>query len=97
MMKRTDGNLNAEPLFESRAELGSSTAWACVVYSLVPLLGIVFVPLALAVGIYSVLRTNGSGGPRNAIKLFVATVVILCSQLGLWWLLFAIPEMARRP
>ncbi len=96
MMKRPDIDQNAKPLFVSSSNPGSSTAWACVVYSLVPLLGIVFVPLAFAFSIYSVLRTTGSSGFRNGIKLFMVAVVILFAQLGLWWLLFLIPEMAGR-
>ena len=96
-MKRSDIDQSADPLFTRGAEPGSSTAWACVVYSLVPLLGIVFIPLAFAFGVYSVLRPSEPRGSSDAIKLFVATVLILCAQLGLWWLLFLIPEMAGRP
>lgn len=96
-MKRPDIDQSADPLFKYEAEPGSSTAWACVVYSLVPLLGIVFIPLAFAFGIYSVLQAAGRRGSNGAIKLFFATVVIFCAQLGLWWLLFLIPEMAGKP
>jgi hypothetical protein len=97
MMKRPDIDQNADPLFEPEANPGSSTAWASLVYSLVPLLGIVFVPFAFAFGIHSVLRAAGPRVSREAIKLFIATFIILCAQLGLWWLLFLIPEMSGRP
>jgi len=83
-------------LFEQDKNAISLTAWACVVYSMVPYLGILFLPLAFAVGgagyIVS-LRQPHLGGRRLAMICVVLSVVILGIQLLLWWLLYIIPQL----
>ncbi|HTK39029.1 MAG TPA: hypothetical protein VL325_11090 [Pyrinomonadaceae bacterium] len=99
------GNVPIEPvlfheesrsLFEQDKNTISQTAWACVVYSMVPYLGILFLPFAFAVGgagyIVSI-RQPDRGGRRLALICVVLSVVILGIQILLWWLLYLIPEV----
>jgi hypothetical protein len=67
-------------LFDTPRNPVSDTAWACVVYSLVPYLGILFVPLAFITG-------------KMATVCVVLSFVILAIQIFLWWLLYIIPEI----
>ena len=83
-------------LFEPSKNTISQTAWACVVYSMVPYLGILFLPFAFVVGgagyVVSQRRPH-LGGRRLAVICVVLSVVILAVQLVLWWLLYIIPEV----
>ncbi len=84
-----------ELFLDSRNTL-SDTAWACVVYSLVPYLGILFVPFALVFGGYGYIvgrRRPDIGGRRLAAYSIGLSVFILLVQLFLWWLLYIIPEI----
>ena len=87
---------DAEQLFEPDSNAVSDTAWACVVYSMVPYLGILFVPLAFAagtLGVYVSYRRPGYGGRQMAMICLGLSVVILTIQIFLWWLLYVIPEI----
>jgi hypothetical protein len=86
-------------LFPRNENSVSETAWACLVYSFVPYLGILFVPLAFAVGLLGVAvsfqRPNGGG--RNLALVSVAlSFVVLAIQIFLWWLLYIIPELGKQ-
>jgi hypothetical protein len=87
----------APALFEVEATATTQTAWACVVYSMVPYLGILFIPLAFAVsGIgYFSARTNVARNRRMALMCGGLSVVILVVKVGLWWLLYLIPKLAQ--
>ena len=83
-------------LFETPRNAVSDTAWACVVYSMVPYLGILFVPLAFVTGGigYAVSRKRPQlGGGRMASMCIGLSLLILAVQLVLWWLLYIIPEI----
>jgi hypothetical protein len=83
-------------LFDTPRNPVSDTAWACVVYSLVPYLGILFVPLAFITGGigYAVSRRRPQlGGGKMATVCVVLSFVILAIQIFLWWLLYIIPEI----
>jgi len=83
-------------LFEQNKNAISQTAWACVVYSMVPYLGILFLPFAFAVGgagYFVSLRQPHRGGRRLAVICVVLSVVILGIQILLWWLLYLIPTL----
>lgn len=85
-------------LFERNDNTISQTAWACVVYSFVPYLGILFVPLALIVGgfgYFASYRRPGLGGRRLALICVALSVVVLFVQIFLWWLLYIVPELVR--
>lgn len=74
----------------------SDTAWACVVYSMVPYIGILFVPLAVmigAVGYFAARRQPYLGGKRIAIVSVCLSFGVLIVQIFLWWLLYIIPEI----
>jgi len=84
-------------LFEPETNATSQTAWACVVYSMVPYLGILFIPIAFAVsgfGFFSV-REGVTRDRRMAAVCFGLSVVILVVQIGLWWLLYLIPKLSE--
>ena len=74
-------------LFEEKRPFASSAVWACVVYSLVPFVGIVFVPLIFVFGTVAALRADPLD--RRALS---AGVLILITQLVLWWLMYVVPR-----
>lgn len=83
-------------IFRPERNAVSDTAWACVVYSMVPYLGILFVPLAFITGGigYAVSKQRPHlGGGRMASVCVALSVVILVVQIFLWWLLYIIPEI----
>jgi hypothetical protein len=74
----------------------ADTAWACTVYSMVPYLGILFVPLAIGVGVAGDAVDRGkprAGGTPAALVSVGASIGILIVQVFLWWLLYVIPEI----
>lgn len=82
--------------FQSNRTIVRDTAWACNVYSMVPYLGILFLPLALAVGSFGYVdaqRKNEVTEVRFAIRSIILSLVLLAAQLLLWWLLYVIPEI----
>lgn len=94
--KRTEEITN---LFERNENSISHTAWACVVYSFVPYLGILFVPLAFLVGgfgYFASYRQPNLGGRRLALICVALSLVVLAIQIFLWWLLYVIPELGRQ-
>ncbi len=74
----------------------AETARACIVYSLVPYLGIFFVPVALAVSTFGYLRSrkNFRHEPRRFVFCAGLSLIVLAVQLFLWWLLYFIPKIA---
>lgn len=77
----------------------STTALAFATYALVPYLGILFCPGALALGGVGYLRSRRAphvGGRRASVAAFALGLVILCAQLLLWWILYKIPEWTRQ-
>jgi hypothetical protein len=73
----------------------ADTAWACTVYSLVPYLGILFVPIALGVSGLGLLRTPRKVSHDRRRFLFSAalSLIIFAVQILLWWLLYLIPKI----
>ena len=83
-------------LFTAERNAYSETAWACVVYSMVPYIGILFVPVAFTIGgiAYAVSqRRPNLGGQRMALACVGMSFGILVVQVFLWWLLYIIPEL----
>lgn len=92
-------NAEAANLFEQNKNSVAQTAWACVVYSFVPYLGILFVPLAFFVGGFGYIasrRRPQIGGRRLALVSIALSFVVLIVQIFLWWLLYIIPELGRQ-
>jgi hypothetical protein len=88
-----------ETLFERNKNTVSETAWACVVYSFVPYLGILFVPIAFLIGSFGVLvsyRKPYLGGRRLSLVSICLSFVVLVIQIFLWWLLYIIPEIGKQ-
>ena len=80
-------------LFEDRRDLTKDTAWASVVYSLVPYLGILFVPAALIASLLLLFRAEADG---RGYRYIVASMVVGLFQVFLWWLLYFIPTIGAR-
>jgi hypothetical protein len=70
----------------------SSVAWACVVYSLVPYLGIIFIPFALVFSGLELIRPRNVNASSRILPL-ITIVPIIAAQLMLWWLLYLVPEI----
>ena len=73
-------------LFEEEKPFASSAVWACVVYSLVPFVGVVFVPFVFIFGVVGLVRGE------STFRAMAAGLGILIVQLVLWWLLYAVPK-----
>lgn len=85
-----------EDLFPSVHSPISETAWACTVYSMVPYLGILFIPIAIAIGGFGYLtsrRTADGAGGRMALISVGVSGALLVVQIVFWWLLYLIPEI----
>ena len=85
-------------LFEQNKNTVSQTAWACLVYSFVPYLGILFIPFTFLIGGFgylTALREPQLGGRRLALISISISFVVLAVQIFLWWLLYIIPELNR--
>ncbi len=76
----------------------SQYAWASFVYSLVPYLGVLFIPftvMASIAGLAKAWRDPTAGGRDIALRSFGLSAPVLAVQIVLWWLLYYIPELAR--
>src|SRR5687767_13849741 len=94
MTNVTDLHSQDDNIFDDSGPLTSSVAWACTVYSMVPYLGILFVPFAMVFGgIDYVSRRHGLGNRRAPLLPVTLSVFLLAIQLLLWWLLYLIPEI----
>ena len=85
-----------EDLFKINRNPIAETAWASFVYSLVPYLGILFIPFTLIVGSlgFAVSVTHPEMGGRKMSAVSVSlSFVVLAVQIFLWWLLYIIPEL----
>ena len=89
-------HIEADSLFGESKNPITDMAWALVVYSSVPYLGILFVPFAFVVsglGWYKAYRVPKLGGGRLALVCLGLSFLILAVQIFLWWLLYLIPEL----
>ncbi len=85
-------------LFAVNRNAVSETAWASCVYSMVPYLGVVFIPFTILSALFGLglsLRYPGAGGAKLSAASFGLSFVILVVQVFLWWLLYIIPELGR--
>lgn len=86
-------------LFAREENTVSQTAWACFVYSMVPYLGILFIPFTFIIGSFGVAvsyRQPHLGGRKLALSSMGMSLPILIIQLIFWWLLYIIPELSGR-
>ncbi len=85
-----------ENLFGENKNAAAQTAWACFVYSLVPYLGILFIPLTFAVSVIGYRKAvlcPHLGGRQMSAASFYLSFVVLSLQILLWWLLYYIPKI----
>lgn len=76
----------------------SATARAFATYSLVPYLGILFCPGAVLFGSIGLIRSYRSpqSNERTSFYLSIlAGLLLLITQLLLWWAMYKVPEWAR--
>ncbi|MGI8669961.1 MAG: hypothetical protein ACR2J3_08985 [Aridibacter sp.] len=77
----------------------SEMAWASFVYSMVPFLGVLFIPVTFVIGIYGFgvsLRHPKAGGKQLSLISMGLSFPVLGIQIFFWWLLYIIPELAGR-
>ncbi len=83
-------------LFARNENNVAHTAWACFVYSMVPYLGVLFIPFTLVFGTFGIAvahRYPELGGRRLAYVCIGMSFIVLAIQILLWWLLYLIPEI----
>ena len=88
-----------EDLFERNENGVSQTAWASFVYSMVPYLGILFIPFTVVIGGAGVAHSYkhpSAGGRKLALVSIGLSFFVLFLQLFLWWLLFIIPDLPKQ-
>ena len=86
-------------LFQRNKNAVSETAWACFVYSLVPYLGILFIPLTIIIGVsgFAVAQKQPQlGGRKLSLVSIGLSFPVLIIQIFLWWLLYIIPELSKQ-
>ena len=86
-------------LFEQNNNSISEMAWASLVYSFVPYLGLLFVPFTFFIGGFGyvvAVRQPHLGGKKMALISFFLSFVVLAVQIFLWWLLYIIPEIGKQ-
>lgn len=85
-------------LFEKPKNAALELAWAFLVYSMVPYLGILFTPGAIfmsSVGAIKAFRRSQADNLKSALFNIILSLIIFAVQLLLWWLLYAIPDFGR--
>ena len=85
-----------EDLFARSENNIAQIAWACFVYSMVPYIGILFVPFTFVIGVFGLVtyyRYPKLGGRRLVMLSMGMSFVVLAIQVFLWWLLYLIPKM----
>ena len=90
--------LESAELFAVNRNVISQIAWACFVYSLVPYVGILFIPLTFLLSgaaLFAWFRKPWIGGRQRALAVLSLSFVVLAMQILLWWLLYIIPNLGR--
>jgi hypothetical protein len=88
-----------EVLFEENKNSLSEIGWAFTVYSLVPYIGILFVPCAIICSFLAInyaAKNPELGGRKLAVHSLIASFIVLFVQLILWYLLFLIPQLSQK-
>lgn len=85
----------SEKLFETADDPIADIAWAGLVYSFVPYLGILFTPVALIVGSLDLVRSARRGEIKRPLRGMAIAVVVGTIQIFLWYLLYEVPKLGR--
>ena len=86
-------------MFEINKNNVSEIAWASFVYSMVPYIGILFIPFTLIIGSFGIgvsYKYPKAGGKKLALISVGLSFFVLALQILLWWLLYIIPELGRQ-
>ena len=86
-------------LFEINRNSVSEMAWASFVYSMIPFLGILFIPITLIIGIFGVgksLQVPNAGGKQLSLISMGLSFPVFGLQIFFWYLLYLIPELAGK-
>ena len=85
-------------LFEVNKNGAAHTTWACFVYSLIPYLGILFIPFTFIFGVAGIAFSfkKSMGGRTLASVSMGLSILVLLLQIFLWWLLYVIPDLPPR-
>lgn len=87
-----------DSFYEKPDNAALELAWAFLVYSMVPYLGILFTPGAIftgSIGAINAYRRAQFSGVKSSLLNVALSVAVLIVQLVLWWLLYIIPELGR--
>lgn len=80
-------------LFEPSESVVTQTAWACVVYSMVPYLGILFLPFAFATSALGYTAPDKGSRNRRLAAIYVGlSFFILLAQAVLWSLFYIVGD-----
>lgn len=96
VLATTNGLQPTDYLFSREENSMSEIARACTVYAMVPYLGILFVPFALVsagLGLARARQLPDQAGRHTSLVCVAVSLLLLCVQLILWWLLYLIPEI----
>ena len=85
----------AEKLFETGGDPIADIAWAGLVYSFVPYLGILFTPVALVFGTIDLVRNARRGEIKRPIRGLAIAALVGAIQIFLWYVLYEIPKLGR--
>lgn len=86
-------------LFEVNRNAVSEMAWASFVYSMIPFLGVLFIPVTFVIGFFGIgtaLRHPKAGGKRLSLISMGLSIPVFGVQIFFWYLLYLIPELAGR-
>lgn len=81
-------------LFGKEETNASGLAWAGLVYSLVPYLGVIFLPFVFIIGVAALLSAFMDSKTEviwDVSKCLLIGAAVLMVQIILWWLLFMVP------
>jgi len=92
---RGETNSSAGVFGETTDDLASQSEWAAFVYSLVPFLGVLFVPVAFVISLVKVLTATHPRGRQRSLYFLLAAAASFGMQFLLWWLLYVVPELQR--
>lgn len=101
-LQNKDFRINKEEeiksLFKKSENAALELAWAFLVYSMVPYLGILFTPGAIfmgSLGAINAYRRSQIAGLKSALLNIALSIAALVVQLILWWLLYIVPEIGK--
>ncbi len=99
LLENAESDEEITDLFAINRNPTSEMAWASFVYSMVPFLGVLFIPVTFIIGIFGVgkaISNPNAGGKKLSLLSIGLSFPVLGFQIFFWWLLYIIPELAGR-